>query len=235
MGKGAIGTGLTALLVLAPATALADQVINAAPQNRYTTPDVTIAQGERLSFSNNDIATHDVASDATNPDGSPLFKSDPAAFGQTKFVEGSQYLRTGTYTFYCSFHSFMKGTLHVSSAGTPAPRPDHTAPELRIGITATKLSTVRATRKLPVAVSVDETATIKLTATAKKGSRTIKLGTPLSFRRSAGRAKTVTITISRAAAAQLGGRGPITFTVVGSARDSAGNSGGKRATKTLRG
>lgn len=115
------------LLVLAvvPAVARADEEIVAIPGFQFATPMVEIDQGERLTFrSADEAAPHDVTSVGESADGRPLFKTPVIDFNQTAFVEGSQYLTTGSYAFVCSIHpGTMKGTLKVNTAGTPAQRP----------------------------------------------------------------------------------------------------------------
>src|SRR6476661_8616767 len=105
--RGVIATTAAALL-LWPVGALADQTIQAAPPDRFTTTVITMDQGERLSFHNGDTVGHDVTATATTTDGRPLFKTPTVASGKDAFVEGSQYLTEGHYDFYCSIHPNMK-------------------------------------------------------------------------------------------------------------------------------
>jgi plastocyanin len=135
LGRGRWGRRVRAVLVAAIAAlvtgvtpgALADQQISAgqgAATAGFTTKQVTMAQGERLTFQNNDsTARHNVVARMNGPDGKPLFESDTIGGGQSAFVNGSQYLKTGTYDFYCTLHGNMTGTLTVTSEGTPATPP----------------------------------------------------------------------------------------------------------------
>src|SRR3954452_13845496 len=117
-------TGLTALLAAAVALA-SDQTINAVPSQQFANPSVTIDQGDHVTFTNNDAVSHDVTAKGKGSDGKPLFASDTTSTGQSKPVDGTQYLTTGDYAFICSIHPNMTGTLHVTAAGAPPPRPSH--------------------------------------------------------------------------------------------------------------
>jgi plastocyanin len=112
-----------AIFALAAPAALADQRITAGLRERFTTPTLTIAQGETVTFQNNDLEIHDVSALDSGPDGKPLFSS--ATIGPTQHapVDGTVYLTTGRYAFNCTIHPYMRGTLVVTSAGTPQPRP----------------------------------------------------------------------------------------------------------------
>jgi plastocyanin len=114
-----LAAGLSAAVPLA----LGDQQITAEPRDRFGTQTVTIAQGESVTFANNDIDTHNVTATANGSDGKPLFASADIAVRQTARVDGTQYLATGSYQFDCTIHPYMKGTLVVTSAGSPVPRP----------------------------------------------------------------------------------------------------------------
>lgn len=227
-----LGAG-AALLAPAPA-AFADKQIEAAAPNRYTTPNVTMDQGERLTFLNRDGVLHDVTAVQTGEDRKPLFATPLVDRGQSAFVEGSQYLTTGSYAFLCSVHPEMKGTLNVSSAGTPAQRPgtgggggaDTTAPVAEVAAKTGSVRKARKDRALKVAVTLDEAA--KTTVRASLG------GKSLSSRRLDLKAGT-TVVVLRLDAADLRrikkGRS-IALSVA--AVDAAGNKGTAKAGRKLR-
>src|SRR5438132_65115 len=121
-GRRVVAVALATALAC-PALAWADKTIEAAPPYRFVTTDVTMDQGERLTFHNGDTVTHDVTATQNGSDGQPLFKTPPVDGGKEAFVEGSQYLTAGHYEFICSIHPNMKGMLTVTSNGTPQPRP----------------------------------------------------------------------------------------------------------------
>jgi plastocyanin len=114
-----LAAGVSAAVPLA----LGDQQVTAEPRDRYGTPTVTIAQGESVTFTNHDVDSHNVTATANGPDGKPLFASATISLGQTARADGTQYLASGSYQFDCTLHPFMKGTLVVTSAGSPVPRP----------------------------------------------------------------------------------------------------------------
>jgi len=154
-----------------PGVAWADQEITAGTPNRYTTPSVTMDQGEPLTFRNNDIANHDVTHRAA--DSKPLFRSEIIGQGETSFVEGSQYLTTGTYEFFCSVHPEMRGTLTVTANGTPQQRPgaggggtatkDTQEPAVALELGEYAARKVRRTRRVRFLVGADEGAVLTVT------------------------------------------------------------------------
>jgi plastocyanin len=74
----------------------------------YATPTVTVQQGGSVTFSNYDVPQHDVR--ATN--GS--FSTPLIGTGASAPVAGVEALAPGSYSFYCSLHRNMTGTLQVT-------------------------------------------------------------------------------------------------------------------------
>jgi plastocyanin len=218
-----------------PALAAADQRITANPVDSYRTPNVTIAQGERLTFANFDLAdSHNVTSRAPGPDGRPLFSTPTIGPGQERFVEGSQYLTGGAYGFFCTVHPFMTGTLTVTGSGTPEPRPpDTTPPGLSVRISSTRLSAVRSRRRLAVSATVDEAATVTLTPTVRSGRRPVTLAQG-SIRLPIPGTRTAQLALTRAGRSALRGQRSITVVLAAQAQDNAGNRTAKSARRTLR-
>ena len=179
------------------APALGDATITAGPlPNQYATKDVTIDQGQAITFQNSDqTAFHDVTADQNGSNGKPLFGSESIKGGQTAPVTGVEYLTTGDYGFHCSLHPFMTGTIHVTGNGTPkphtpdnpAPNPaDTTPPDATVTILDSRISKVLEHRGLRVHVSTSEPARFQMSATSgktrvavgtftSKGSKTVKL------------------------------------------------------------
>jgi plastocyanin len=233
-GKLAAATAAGVLLI-APA-AIADEEIVGATPNRYTNPNVTIDQGEPLTFRNTDFAMHDVTSDAQGDVKGRLFASDTIGSGSTSFVEGSQYLTAGTYTFFCTIHpEQMKGTLTVTSAGTPKPRPgtgapppaDTTGPALSLSPRGAKAKSLKKGRALTVDIGTDEPASLTLT---------VKLGSLRAARvkesfTSAG-SRRLSVTLNKKARKKLRRGSRLTLTLDGT--DSAGNPAGTSTTLKLR-
>jgi plastocyanin len=224
-------TGLGLLAVLVPAgAALADERIQAGPSIRYTTPNVTMDQGERLTFQNLDAVGHDVVAGGRGPDGRPLFRTPVIGTGQEVFVEGSQYLTTGSYAFFCSIHPEMTGTLNVTSAGTPVPRPaDTSAPSASVRVRSGRVSALRRTRRLVVRVTVNEAATVAIRATAR--GRVIARGA-VNMTVPGSRNRALALTAAGRRAARAGGRLPVS--VSARAVDRAGNAATARSRRTLR-
>src|SRR4051812_11470449 len=178
MGRGirvALTFALVALVV--PAIAWADKRIEAGPPNRFTTTDITMDQGEKLTFHNGDTVSHDVTATQKGPDGKPLFRTPNVDAGKTATVDGAQYLTTGHYEYICSIHPNMKGNVHVSANGTPVKRPgssgsstspsnvnDKTAPDVAVRIASRRLRVIRRSHSLSVVVNLSEPAHVVLRA-----------------------------------------------------------------------
>ena len=106
----------TATLALAPARA-ADQAITALA-NQFLPGSITLTQGSKLTFANADVAPHNVIADATTKTG-PLFTSDTVTAGGVTDVKGVEKLKPAVYTFHCSLHPQMHGSLTVTATNAP--------------------------------------------------------------------------------------------------------------------
>lgn len=224
---GLSGMFVVAVLALA-APASAEAQIAAGPPNQYLTPSVTIDQGEQVTFSNSDIAEHDVLARDKGPDGKPLFRSELTGLGGSVPVEGTEYLTTGSYEFLCSLHTQMVGTLNVSSAGTPKTRPPAAA-ALKLTILSTRVSRVKRADGLRVRITASRGATVKMTARAKdavfaKGRAKVR----------AGKSKTVRLPLTRAGRRAVNGGAPIKVSVAAVAKGSDGETAKKSAKTKLR-
>ena len=82
----------------------------------FYTKVVVITQGMPLAFVNLDELAHTVTSVAKDAGGAPLFNGN-ALPGTTSTVAGADKLAPGNYSFYCSFHPNMQGTLIVEGSG----------------------------------------------------------------------------------------------------------------------
>jgi plastocyanin len=226
----AVAAALGVALWAAPG-ALAATIVGAAG-NRFTPADVTMAQGERLTFVNQDpIATHNVVSVDSGSDGKPLFGTEIIPGGQERFVDGSQYLTTGQYPYYCAVHpSNMRGTLHVSTAGTPVPR--QTTLDVSLAILDGRLSTVRRRGALRARTTVSGASSVRLTASTRIRGRGVTLARAnATF--ADGSARTVRLRLTRSAKSVLRQRRTARVTVRATATGSAGTARAS-ASKTLR-
>ena len=213
--------------LLAPAVAHADQKIVAASPFRFTTPSVTMDQGERLTFENQDnTVPHNVTHRPERQGDPPLFKTDSISGGQEVFVEGSQYLTSGGYDFICTLHSGMEGRLTVTTAGTPVPRPapDQTAPRVGVQVLDRRKRPVRRAGALRVRVSTDEAAQIALTARAGSARQPVVIGRASATFAAASR-RTLLVELNRAGRQAVARKGRPRIAVTAVARDPAGNRG----------
>ncbi|MFL5779772.1 MAG: plastocyanin/azurin family copper-binding protein [Thermoleophilaceae bacterium] len=235
MIRRSLAAAVAALALAAPA-ASADQQIAAGPGTQYLTTSVTMDQGERLTFRNLDTTGHDVTARLPGVDGKPLFKTPVIGTGSTAFVDGSQYLTTGSYDFYCSIHPFMTGTLHVTAAGKPAPRParvDTRAPGVAVEIVSSKLGTVASSGKLRISFHTDERARVGISGSARAGGKTYKIA-KLTRKVQANRPVQLGLTLTTKLQEALRRASKARFTVAVSTRDAAGNRGAGSARRTLR-
>jgi plastocyanin len=231
--------GVCAGTLLLASPAAADQRVSAATRDQYSNPDVTIDPGEHVTFFNGDLFdSHSVTSKAQRPDGTPLFDSGVIRSGAEAPVAGVEGLAPGTYPFYCSIHTFMTGTITVrgggGSGGPPPPPPsDTTAPRASLAIGTGNLAAVLRSGRLPVRVSVDEGASLALTATTRVGRRTVTLATGrLSFGGPA--VQSTRARLTRGGRRSLAGRRSATVAVTATATDPAGNRSRATAHRTLR-
>ena len=235
MIRRALAAAVATLALAAPA-ASADEQIAAGPGAQYVTTSVTIDQGERLDFRNLDTTGHDVTARLPGLDGKPLFRTPIIGTGATAFVDGSQYLTTGSYDFFCSIHPFMTGTLEVTSAGKPAPRParpDTRAPGISVQILSTKLGKVASSGKLRISYYTDEAATVVTTGSVRAGGKTYSLA-KATRQVKANRPLQLDLALSTKARQAVKSASKATFRVSATTRDKAGNRGAGGARRTLK-
>ena len=234
-----------------PAIAWADEQITAEPNNRYSTPEITIDQGEKVTFRNNDVASHDVTATGNGPDGKPLFRSEVIGQGKSSPVAGTEHLSTGHYPYICSLHANMKGTIHVNSSGTPVPRPgsgspapgapapaagpkDEQAPTVQLAVTSKAVRTVRRGRVLRAKLTVDEGAHVTLRAVARPRARAklITFAVGSAHMTGAG-SRQVSLRLTRAGRRALVRKRQLAVVVTARAKDTAGNQGTAEHGRTL--
>jgi len=218
---------VVAVLLLGATAAWADETITTRPTNSFASSVTTIDQGEKVTLTNYDIADHDVVSEKSGDDGKPLFRSETVSSGGSGPVVGTEYLTTGTYPFFCSLHPGMEATLEVTSAGTPAQRPQ---PGVSVKIASRDLQRVVETGKLKLRVrSVKAKLTIGARAKKRKGS--IALGSKtVNWDGGKGR---VRLKLSDAARKALGKRKKATIIATVTATHPGGHTERSTARRTL--
>lgn len=218
-----------ALLALGvPAGASAAERITAAPQSTYATPNVSIEQGESLSFLNLDVMNHDVTA-ADKEGGEPLFSTPLIGPGQEVPVAGAEDLGPGSYRFVCSVHPNMEGNLTVAGGGGGGKG----GPEIELDVLDSKVSEVRKSGILRVSMKVDQPASMTVSAKAKVGKDSVRLG-KASHDFPEGGSHLMEVELSKAGKAALKGADKAKVSVTATAEDSAGNSSTERAGGTLR-
>jgi len=172
----AVRRGLALALIAAlvgAATAWADETITARPVDQYASSTTTIDQGEKVTFRNLDISGHDVTSHDHGDDGKPLFASSLINPGGSGSVAGTEYLTTGSYHFFCTIHPGMEATLEVTSAGTPAERPQ--AEGVGVKVLSKDLDRVIESGRLKLEVS-SRAGVVQVGARAERRKGSIALG-----------------------------------------------------------
>jgi plastocyanin len=113
---------VTASVLLAAGLAFGAAPIIGDGTNHYSSANYTIDQGEVAQLQVTG-SSHNATANQNGPDNKALFRS-PTISGGTAGVNGTQFLGTGDYTFFCTIHpSTMQATLHVTGNGTPQARP----------------------------------------------------------------------------------------------------------------
>lgn len=82
-------------------------------QHELLTPMLVLAEGTQLTFVNLHIWGHSIMSDAWKAPDQRLFGGDVIPFGKSTLVHGVEALAPGTYGFFCSNHSGMRGELVI--------------------------------------------------------------------------------------------------------------------------
>ena len=85
---------------------------------QFVPAQVSVTQGDSVTFLNADVAPHNVLSRHKTKKGALLFTSDTVSTGGQTQVRGVEKLKPGAYPFYCSVHPAMVGTLTVSAPGS---------------------------------------------------------------------------------------------------------------------
>jgi plastocyanin len=217
---------LLAVLVAAPVARADERVIAAPLSSGFLTPNVTIDQGEKLTFLNPDVAPHDVTSVEEG-----LFSSETVSTGTETPVNGADSLPAGTYDFICSVHPYMTGTLTVGSGGSGGgghSGHDMKAPKVSVKALDKKVADVLDAGALGLQVRSNEPATVRPVAAVgrtkvAKGRATLGSGT------SRMRAK-----LTSKGERLLRDAGKVELEVTLVAADAAGNASKSTATAKLR-
>jgi plastocyanin len=222
-------------LALAPAAARADETVYAVPVDRYSSSVITIDQGEALFFRNLDLNRHDLVSKQQSG-GKPLFGTPLLSTGGEALVQGVQQLGAGSYPFFCTVHTYMTGTLTVTGGGTPNPPPpsgDTTAPSVSIKVLDSRVSKVVRNKKLRVEVSTNESGNVSLSATMRKGKKTVVIAKGSKGFARPGKA-TVAMALTKSGRSALRGRRSAAVKVDGHATDGSNNTGHGSGKRTLK-
>jgi plastocyanin len=191
---------LAAMVGTGVALAVSDTIV-AGPADSFSQPTYNTDQGEIVPFQNLG-GSHNVTARQPGPDGKAMFRSATTTSG-TVPVDGTQYLSSGDYPFFCTVHpTTMNGTLRVTGAGTPQARP---SASLKL-----RTKTISKALKKGLLVAVNASASIAgAELLAKLGKATIgKTTTSLSSG-----AQTKTLKLSKAGKSKLRTRAKATVKV----------------------
>jgi plastocyanin len=200
LGLGLAVVSVAAMLGTGIALAASDVIVGG-PTESFSAATFNTDQGEVVQF-RNDGGSHNVTARQNGPDGKALFRSATISGGTTP-VNGTQYLSSGDYAFLCTVHpSTMNGTLRVTGAGNPVPRPQAT-------LTPQGKSLAKALKK-GIRLNVTANSSVQgVTFTAKLGKATIGRATTSLV---AG-AQSKLVKLSKAGKAKLRGKSKATVTV----------------------
>jgi plastocyanin len=169
-----LATAAMALGVIASSAWAVFQPIGAT-DNAFNQVTYTMDQGERPTFSNAGGSQHNATAKQNGPDKRVLFSTPTLNGGQQATLDGTQYLTTGSYTFYCTIHpTEMQATLVVGPGGTPQARPS-----AKLTVRSKKLGKV-SKKGIQVAITAS-TKVDGASLTAKLGKATIGKASGLSF------------------------------------------------------
>jgi plastocyanin len=108
-----ISCGLLALPLVAFGATSAVTIQNSA----FNPPTTPVRVGDTVMWTNRDAVGHTSTSDAAVWDSPVLGTGSSFSF---------TFMVAGTFTYHCSIHTFMKGSIVVQAAATPAPTPPPT-------------------------------------------------------------------------------------------------------------
>lgn len=217
------------ILLLGAQSAWADETITAIYPDRFLSGVTTIDQGEKVSFRNLDVVGHDVTAHDTGDDGKPLFGSSLVGPGMSGPVAQTEYLTTGSYHFFCSIHPGMEATLEVTSAGTPAERPQSEG--LQVKVLSKDLDRVVESGKLKLRVT-SRKGSVLVGARAEKRKGALALGSKKVKFEEKG-VRRVALRLSDAARKALRKRERATVIATATANDSDGHTERTTARRTL--
>jgi plastocyanin len=128
----ALAIGGVLLVALGPGLAIAKEglvsIVEKNDKYAYQPPDVTVALGTTVTWTNNSDAAHTVTADDSSFDSDTV--AENATFSQT-------FDTPGKVPYHCTVHSYMHGTVTVLAAGQTPPATDAAA---RNGATTTPSS-----------------------------------------------------------------------------------------------
>lgn len=101
-------------LAAAPTPAFQRSPVITSVNYEYLPPNLTVAQGKSVNYTNLDIALHNVFSVVNGKNGEPLFWSKTIEAGKSVPVEGVRDLAPGVYDYTCTLHTFMTGSITVT-------------------------------------------------------------------------------------------------------------------------
>jgi plastocyanin len=122
MGRKAVVAGIAVVAgVAAAGTGSADAApagtrVVAAPgaaSAGYLTRVTVVKKGTQAFFRNLDVVSHDVVAVQRGSNGAPLFRTPLIGLNKEAQIAGVSTLKAGSYAFFCSLHTNMKGTLRI--------------------------------------------------------------------------------------------------------------------------
>lgn len=220
-----------------PAAAQADTVITARTIWQFDAPSYTLNAGEKLLFHNTDVLSpgpHNVTAELKGVDGKPLFASQTGSNGHQSEVAGASVLKSGSYGFICTVHSFMRATLNIKAAPVPPPPPpDTTRPTLSADLRSSSRTAVLRSGRLRLHLASDEPVRLAVTVSAQLRNRVKSVTQRFVFAHKGG-LLAVQVPLTGDGRTLLRSHKRLKLKVTLRGKDAAGNFGVGRAQRTLR-
>jgi plastocyanin len=129
-----LGACLVACAAQAPAAFAANQSVSLTTSKTFAPAAVTVAPGDTVTWTWSETRSHNVTSTSTQAETISSGTKSSGTYVKTFTI-------AGTYTYHCTLHSGMNGSVTGSGGGAPPPPPppppDTTPPDTPTGLVAT--------------------------------------------------------------------------------------------------
>jgi plastocyanin len=125
-----LGVCVAACAVQVPAAFAADHAVNLTTSKTFAPATVSAVPGDTVTWHWTEARSHNITANAGQTDTWASANKSSGTYAHT-------FSTTGTFTYRCTLHSGMNGSVTVSSSPPPPPPPDTTAPNTPSAVLAT--------------------------------------------------------------------------------------------------